>query len=35
MSRGLRSGLSLLLVAGLVVVTALEAQAQTPKKEGC
>src|SRR4029450_5388399 len=34
MSRGLRSGLSLLLVAGLVVVTALEARAQTPKKGG-
>jgi len=34
MSRGLRSGLSLLLVAGLVVLTGLEAWAQTPKKGG-
>src|SRR5438105_4452760 len=34
MSRGLRSGLSLLLVAGLVVVAGLEARAQTPKKGG-
>ena len=34
MSRGLRSGLSLLLVASLVVLTALEARAQTPRKGG-
>src|SRR2546428_13723170 len=34
MSRGLRCGLSLLLVAGLVVVAGLEARAQTPKKGG-
>jgi peptide/nickel transport system substrate-binding protein len=34
MSRGFRSGLSLLLVAGLVVVAGLEARAQTPKKGG-
>ena len=34
MSRGLRSSLSLLLVAGLVVLTGLEARAQTPKKGG-
>src|SRR5262245_47239373 len=34
MSRGLRSRLSLLLVAGLVVLTGLEAGAQTPKKGG-
>ena len=34
MSRGLRSSLSLLLVAGLVVLTGLEAGAQTPKKGG-
>ena len=35
MSRGLRSALSLLLAAGLVAATGLEAQAQTPKKGGC
>src|SRR5262249_15374690 len=34
MSRGLRSALSLLLAAGLVAATGLEAQAQTPKKGG-
>ncbi|HKC84038.1 MAG TPA: ABC transporter substrate-binding protein, partial [bacterium] len=34
MSRGLRSGLSLLLVAGLVTMTGLEARAQTPKRGG-
>ena len=34
MSRGLRSSMSLLLVAGLVVLTGLEARAQTPKKGG-
>ncbi len=34
MSRALRSGVSLLLVAGLVAVTGLEARAQTPKKGG-
>ncbi len=34
MSRGLRSGVSLLLVVGLVAMTGLEARAQTPKKGG-
>src|SRR2546427_3949156 len=34
MSRGLRSGVSLLLVAGLVAGAGLEARAQTPKKGG-
>src|SRR6266704_1811198 len=34
MSRGLRSGVSLLLVIGLVAMTGLEARAQTPKKGG-
>ena len=34
MSRGFRSGLALLLVAGVVVLTALEVRAQTPKKGG-
>ena len=34
MSRGLRSGVSLLLVIGLVAMTVLEARAQAPKKGG-
>src|SRR6266581_2329582 len=34
MNRGLRSGLLLLLVVGLVAMTGLEARAQTPKKGG-
>src|SRR5438132_10321924 len=34
MSRGLRSGVSLLLVVGLVAMTGLEARAQAPKKGG-